>query len=165
MRPKSLVFSLLLTALSACVTGGGQPGVGSTYANEGFQWRDFSAANAAHAALADTARGEALYMVTYAGQDAVTLDDGRVITGGTMECLRLGGPAAEDCYNAVVRAERSAGFQSRAALVRAGEQAIRAEGRCDWSGYDADVDAQARAIGQLAAEDDNRFFFVRLVCR
>ena len=150
----TLCASLLL--LAGCVSGGNStsavgPTGSAAYQANGFSWRSWAGA-------------PNLYMMTYNPASAIRLSNGRVITGGTWECLGMGGPLLEECYNAVVDADRAAGFTTRTALVNAGRQAVQASGRCTWLGYDPALDARTRATGALASQGDNRFFFVRLQC-
>jgi hypothetical protein len=49
-------------------------------------------------------------------------------------------------------------------FIELSEQAVKAEGHCQWFGYDRALDQQARAVGQLARSKDERLFFARLKC-
>jgi hypothetical protein len=154
VRFSSFILCVYVTLIAGCTTTGGSTSTSNArFQNGGFSWQAWpSSPN--------------LYMVSYNPGSSVQLSNGRTITGGTSECIRIVGPSSllEQCYNAVVEANRNAGFNNRAQLVSAARQAIQNEGRCNWLGYDPTLDAQTRATGALASQSDNRLFFVRLGC-
>ena len=155
MKFGPVVLCVTISLIAGCATTGASTS-GSTarsgmYQNGGFSWQAWPSSSN-------------LYMVSYNPGSAVQLSDGRVMTGGTSECLRMGGPLAEQCYNAVVTASRDSGYVNRAELINAARQAIQNEGRCNWLGYDPSLDARTRATGALASQSDNRLFFVTLRC-
>lgn len=49
-------------------------------------------------------------------------------------------------------------------LIAFAERAVRAEGSCQWMGYDRVLDMRLRAGGALASLSDARLFFARLRC-
>ncbi len=155
MKLGLMTVCVSLLVMAACTTTGGSPTGPSTrsgiYQNSGFSWRTWP----------DSPN---LYLVGYNPGSSIQLSNGRVINGGTAECLRMGGPLVEQCYNAVVRADRNAGFTTRAQLVNAARQAVQSEGRCRWVGYDPSLDARTRATGALASQSDNGLFFTTLQC-
>ena len=172
MKFISTALAIAAVSLAGCVTSSNSYSSSKArtgkYSHDGFHWQDASKISANHAALVTPSGGAKLYMVSYAPPGpTVQLSNGRVLANATvMNCIRMAEPSylIEECHNKVVNASRTSDYSDRASIVSAARLAIEAQGQCQWMGYDAGVDAQARAIGALASQRDNRLFFVGLRC-
>lgn len=108
------------------------------------------------------------FLVSRAGASAIVLSNGMSVSGGNCFSVirRLGaGDDAVNLHNECIDRQRQQQPQSSIAeFVRQAEQAVRADGRCEWLGYDPSFDQQIRRSGALARADDNRLFFTRMRC-
>lgn len=50
-------------------------------------------------------------------------------------------------------------------LIELSEQAVEAEKKCQWLGYDKALDQKVRALGKLASQTDTRLFFAKVRCK
>jgi hypothetical protein len=165
LRP--LVVLGVVVALAACgssgSTGSGGDRYQATVGGTTISWRSFDMP-AIPASDANT------YLVSRTGASAIVLSNGMSVSGGDcFSVIRQMGPgagaSAVNLHNECIDRQRQQQPQSSIAdFVRQAEQAVRADGRCEWLGYDPSFDQQIRASGALARADDNRLFFTRMRC-
>lgn len=162
-KPRFLIVLCIFTA--ACVSSGSHSS--DRYQNRGLEWRDFGQISSQQTSLVDTSEGQRLYGVYEVPPiPEVTLSNGRVVTGGKDECLKLissGNALFIECDNAFREANRKARrFSSKEQLISAAKRIIRADGRCTWLGYDPVLDNRVR-VGSFFQNNDS-LFFTLLAC-
>jgi hypothetical protein len=162
LRP--VVLLSLVAALAACgapgATGSGGDRYQATVGGTTISWRSFDMP-------AIPASDATTFLVSRTGASAIVLSNGMSVSGDCFSVIRqLGaGPGAVNLHNECIDRQQQQQPQSSIAdFVRQAEQAVRADGRCEWLGYDPSFDQQIRRSGALARADDNRLFFTRMRC-